>query len=78
MATRVISRVPHPKWDAGRVAQTHRFLGHLSAAEIKARQYRHARYREANLNEFIPDLTAEEIAHNFCQVFGEPLEVSVG
>jgi hypothetical protein len=54
------------------------FMGHLSAADIKARQYRHARYRDANLNQFIPDLSAVEIADNFERVFGEPLEATRG
>lgn len=78
VADRLIKNVPHAKWYADRIAQIYRFMGHLSAADIKSRQYRHARYREANLKEFIPDLTAEEIADNFKQVFGEPLEVSLG
>jgi hypothetical protein len=78
VATRLIDKVPHARWYTDRIAQIHRFMGHLSAAEIKERQYRHARYREANLNEFIPDLSAEEITENFRQVFGEPLEVPLG
>ena len=77
VANRLTRNVPHAKWYADRIAQIHRFMGHLSATDIKARQYRHARYREANLNEYIPDLTPKEIAENFWQVFGEPLEVSI-
>ena len=78
VAARLVSNVPHAKWYADRIEQIHRFMGHLSASNIKDRQYRHAKYREANLNEYIPDLTAEEIADNFRQVFGEPLEVTDG
>jgi hypothetical protein len=55
-----VSNVPHARWYADRIEQIHRFMGHLSAADIKARQYRHAKYKEANLNEYIPDLTAED------------------
>jgi hypothetical protein len=78
VAARLIRNVPHAVWYANRIAQIHRFMDHLGAAEIKARQYRHARYRDANLNQFIPDLTAEEIADNFEQVFGERLVATRG
>lgn len=78
VAKRLVSNVPHARWYDTRINQIHQYLGHLSAADIKARQYKHARYREANLNEYIPDLTAAEIAENFLQVFGERLEVPVG
>lgn len=78
VASRLVKHVMHAKWYADRIEQIHLFMGHLSATDIKAKQYRHARYREANLNEYIPDLTAEEIIENFWQVFGEPLEVPVG
>jgi hypothetical protein len=78
LADRLTTNVLCAKWYADRIALIHRFLGHFSAVEIKARQYRHPRYREAHLNEFIPDLTFEEISANFKQVFGEPLEVSLG
>ena len=78
VAKRLIDNVPHAKWYADRIGQIHRFMGHLTASDIKARQYKHAKYREANLNEFIPDLTSEEITLNFYQVFGEHLGVSIG
>ena len=78
IAGRLVQKVPHAAWYGRRIAQIHRFMGHLSATDIKARQYRHARYRDANLNQFIPDLTAEEIAENFEQVFGEKLGVARG
>lgn len=78
VAGRLVRNVPHASWYANRIGQIHRFMGHLTATQIKARQYRHARYREANLNQFIPDLTAEEIAENFRQVFGETLGATRG
>jgi len=78
VAARLVCNVTHARWYADRIEQIHQFMGHLSAAEIKARQYRHPKYREANLNEYIPDLTAEEIGDNFEQVFGEPLELPIG
>jgi hypothetical protein len=78
VAARLVANVPHAIWYARRVAQIHRFMGHLNATDIKARQYRHARYRDANLNQFIPDLTAKEIAENFEHVFGEKLGVTRG
>jgi hypothetical protein len=78
IAARLENNVPHARWYARRIGSIHMFMGHLSAADIKARQYRHARYRDANLNQFIPDLSAVEIANNFEQVFGEPLEVTRG
>lgn len=78
IANKLVADLPHAKWYADRIEQIHRFMGHLSAADIKARQYKHAKYREANLKEFIPDLTAEEITENFQQVFGESMEVPVG
>lgn len=78
IADRLVRNVSHAKWYADRIGQIYRFLGHLSAAEIKARQYRHPKYREANLNEFIPDLTVEEITENYRQVFGEQLEMPLG
>lgn len=76
VADRLTENVPYAKWYADRINQIHCFMGHLSAAAIAEMQYRHAKYREANLNEFIPDLTTEEILDTFSQVFGEPLEVS--
>lgn len=78
VAARLVSNVPHAVWYARRVGEIHRYLGHLSASDIKARQYRHARYRDANLNQFIPDLSAEEIAENFAEVFGEQLGATRG
>ncbi len=78
VAARLVRNVPHAGWYAKRIGQICVFMGHLTASDIKARQYCHAGYREANLNQFIPDLTTEEIAENFRQVFGEPLGATRG
>jgi len=78
VAARLVANVPHAAWYGRRIGQIHAFMGHLTAVDIKARQYRHARYRDANLNQFIPDLSAEEIADNFEQVFGEKLGATRG
>src|SRR6185503_5993298 len=50
---------------ATRIEQIHHFMGHLSATQIKERQYRHQPYREANLNQLIPDLSDRDIEENF-------------
>jgi hypothetical protein len=63
---------------AARIEQIHHFMGHLRATQIKDRQYRHQPYREANLNQLIPDLSDRDIEENFQQVFGEPLGVDLG
>ncbi|AMV24004.1 hypothetical protein VT84_06385 [Gemmata sp. SH-PL17] len=78
VAERLVRNLSHAQWYADRIGQIHHYMGHLSASDIKDRQYRHARYKDANLNEYIPDLTAQEIADNFFYVFGEQLEVSDG
>jgi hypothetical protein len=77
-AERLRLNVEHARWYAARIDEIHRFMGHLSAASIKGRQYRHQGYREANLNQLIPDLSDRDIGENFEQVFGEPLGVSFG
>jgi hypothetical protein len=71
-------KVEHARWYADRIDDIHRFMGHLSAGNIKSRQYRHDGYREANLNQLIPDLSDRDISENFQEVFGEPLGVAVG
>jgi hypothetical protein len=44
VANRLRSNVRHAAWYAERIAEIHRYLGHLSALDIKGRQYRHERY----------------------------------
>jgi len=78
VADRLRTNLDHAAWYAERIGEIHRYMGHLSAADIKARQYRHDRYRSAQINELIPDLTVAEIRQSFEDVFGEPLEVPIG
>lgn len=76
-AQRLVACVSHARWYAERIELIHRFLGGLAAGELKALQYSHPEYREAHLNETIPDVDVTELARNFECVFGEPLGVSV-
>lgn len=78
IADRLRSKLEHAAWYARRIDEIHRYMGHLSASDIKSRQYRHERYRMAQISELIPDLTVEEIRQNFQDVFSEPLEVLIG
>lgn len=78
VASRLRNNLEHAAWYANRIDEIHRYMGHLSASDIKERQYRHERYRMAQISELIPDLTVEEIRQNFQDVFGEPLEVPIG
>lgn len=75
VANRLRSNVIHAAWYADRIGEIHCYMGHLSASDIKARQYRHERYRQAQISELIPDLTVDDIRQNFVEVFGESLEV---
>jgi hypothetical protein len=70
--------VEHAKWYAARIGQIHRYMGHLSASELKARQYRHEAYSQAQYHEHIPDLPDEAISGYYREVFGEVLGVSFG
>jgi hypothetical protein len=76
-ARRLVGAVEPARWYAGRVDLIHRFFGGMSAARVKELQYDHGAYRQAQLNEVIPDLPPEEIAANFARVFGEPLGVDL-
>lgn len=76
-AKRLVANVEHAHWYAERIGLIHRFFGGLSAARVKELQYGHEPYRQAQLNEIIPDLPPAEIARSFAHVFGEPLEVSL-
>ncbi len=77
VAQRLVASVQHASWYAERIDLIHRYFGGLSAARVKDLQYSHEAYREAQLNETIPDLRSEEIAQNFTRVFGEPLGVEL-
>ncbi len=76
-AQRLVRDVTHARWYSDRVELIHRFFGNMSAARVKDLQYSHDAYREAQLNEIIPDLPPEEITANFARVFGEPLGVDL-
>ncbi len=72
-AMRLVAEVPHARWYADRIALLYTYFGTISPAGIKKLQYAHAAYREAQLNEHIPDLSLEEIESHFVDVFGEQL-----
>jgi hypothetical protein len=73
VARMLVSDVPHAAWYAERITLIHRYFGALTPSELKSLQYAHPSYREAQLNEHIPDLAVEEIEHNFAHTFGTPL-----
>lgn len=76
-ARRLVDLVEHARWYEKRINLIHRYFGSLSAAEVKALQYQHEVYRQAQLNETIPDLPAELVETHFTEVFGEPLGVNL-
>lgn len=76
-AERLVAEVAHARWYADRLALIHRYFGGITAAKVKELQYSHAGYRAAQLGEYIPDLTSEEIGDNFTRVFGESLMLEV-
>ena len=78
VAERLRVNVEHARWYARRIDEIYRFMGHLKATDIKDRQYRHKPYREAHLNQLIPDLSNRDLEENFQQVFNEPLGVTLG
>jgi len=65
-------------WYVRRIDEIHRFLGHLRPSQLKERQYRYQPYRDARLNQPIPDLSARDVEENFRQTFNEPLGVPLG
>ena len=73
VAGTLVAAVPHAAWYAERITLIHRYFGCLRPSELKSLQYAHPSYREAQLNEHIPDLGVEEIEQNFAQTFGTPL-----
>ncbi len=76
-AERLVTAVEHAWWYAERIDLIFRFFGGLSAARVKELQYAHEAYRQAQLDETIPDLPAEEIGQSFARVFGVPLGVNL-
>jgi hypothetical protein len=73
-ARRLVDEVDHAAWYHERIALIYRYYGRLTPAQVKALQYRHVQYREAQLNELMPDLDPAEIRRNFADTFGAPLE----
>jgi hypothetical protein len=73
-ASRLPEEVSDARWYADRISLIHCYFGELKASQIKELQYQHLPYRQAQLDEMIPDLTQEEIERIYFQVFREPLE----
>jgi DNA-binding PadR family transcriptional regulator len=76
-AERLVIEVQHAKWYAERIKFLHDYFGCLSAADVKKLQYSHEAYRQAQIDEYIPDLSFEEVKEHFISVFGESLELEV-
>jgi hypothetical protein len=77
VATELVAAVEHAQWYDGRIRLIHKYFGELSAEELKALQYSHPPYREAQLAEEILDLSLDELLTNFERVFGEPMGVDL-
>lgn len=73
IAHSLLEKVDHVRWYADRIDLIYRYFGALRPAEVKSLQYSHPAYREAQLNEFIPDLATDEIERNFAETFGTRL-----
>lgn len=76
VAEKLAHQVEHAAWWQRRVRLIHRFFGALSAAQLKELQYSHPSYRQAQLDEVIPDLLPDDVEKNFADVFSEPMEVA--
>lgn len=70
----LIAEVDHARWYAERIELIHRYFGSLTPAELKSLQYSHPEYRDAQLNEFIPDLSLEYVHEHFTHVYGTALQ----
>lgn len=77
VAADLANNVEHAKWYDNRIKLIHQFFNAFSAEELKNLQYSHSAYREAQLNEEIPDLSINDLVTNFKRVFGETLEISL-
>lgn len=75
VAQQLVEHVEHARWYAHRIELLHRYFSVYAPGQIKAFQYSHDAYRNAQLNETIPDLALDEIVLHFELVFGEPLGV---
>ncbi|MBA2679164.1 MAG: hypothetical protein H0U76_12300 [Ktedonobacteraceae bacterium] len=76
-AQRLIQEIPVTIWYRDRISLLHNYFGRLTPSQLKNLQYTHESYRNAQLGEYIPDLTSQEIENNFVQVFGEKIELEV-
>jgi hypothetical protein len=74
-AERLVAEVEHARWYDDRIQLVHRFYGELTPAAVKSVQYSHAPYRDAQLNEYIPDLDPADVQANFRRVFGADLDL---
>ncbi len=72
-ATRLVAEVEHAGWYDARIRLLRRFFGGLTAAQLKALQYSHPPYQQAQLAEYIPDLAPEDVEANYQRVFGSTL-----
>jgi hypothetical protein len=73
VAVDLLDNVDHAKWYGDRIKQIHFYFGGFSAEKLKNLQYSHKPYRDAQLNEYIPDLPIEDLSNYFEQVFDESL-----
>jgi len=76
-AERLVMEVSEARWYSERIALIHRFFASLTPAEVKELHYRHPGYRDAQLQEAIPELTPEAIEEAFLDAFEEALEVDI-
>ncbi len=72
-AVRLVTEVEHARWYDARIRLLRRFFGGLTAAQLKALQYSHLPYRQAQLAGYIPDLAPDDVAANYRRVFARPL-----
>jgi hypothetical protein len=73
----LVNSLDHATWYDNRIQLIHKFFDIFSAEDLKNLQYSHPPYRDAQLNEEIPDLSMSDLITSFEQVFGEQLEISL-
>lgn len=78
VAIDLVENVDHAKWYDDRIKLIHQYFGGFSAEKLKNLQYQHQLYREAQLNEDIPNLPIESISFYFEQIFNESLNLKFG
>jgi hypothetical protein len=77
IGSELVKQVEHAKWYAERIHLLHHYFGDFTPSELKAMQYKHEPYRQAQLNESIPDLELKVIVQHFEDVFQEKLGVQL-